>query len=281
MAGPCMLSRRNPWRQPWPPSSPATPSRWSGSCGQGQGQPEHGRGGPGKDGSLHSKRYLSSFQLCIWPKSFWFFAFHEERWVDTEFYGGVPPVSQSGLKLTISWEMMMYFAEIFVKGERELCIFYFPPFLEWNRLITHEDNILSIEGFDWNWCLLPPPISLSTRSICHQNVQFFHGAGIYCTFWHINVLSLLPSSQILKIGTKKLKILSASPQIHPQLESLFCFCPEFSSDICISFLDIHYTYLDIFSTPHLRSVTPVQKNFLWKAQKTKDDFQFGVSSSAR
>ena len=45
----------------------------------------------------------------------------------------------------------------FLSKERELCIFYFPPFLEWNRLITHEDNILSIEGFDWNWCLLPPP----------------------------------------------------------------------------------------------------------------------------
>ena len=282
MAGPCMLSRRNPWRQPWPPSSPATPSRWSGSCGQGQGQPEHGRGGPGRDGSLRSKSYLSSFQLCVWPKSFWFFAFHEERWVDTEFYGGVPPVSQSGLKLTISWEMMMYFAEIFCQRREGVVHFLFSP-------------IFRVGPFDYargqyfvNWrvrlklMFAPAPhlslheVNLSPkRPIFPRRRDLLHFLTHKCS---------KPSSFIPDIENRNKKV--EDPERFSSDTSSTWIFVLFLSRVLLRYMYIIFGYTlyifghilhTSFAKCHPRSKT----NFLWKAQKTKDDFQFGVSSSAR
>ena len=68
-------------------------------------------------------------------------------------------------------------------------------FSEWDHLIRHEDNILSIEGLNWNWWNLPlPPFphpSLHGVNLSPKR-PIFSNAGIYCTFWHINVPSLLP-----------------------------------------------------------------------------------------
>ena len=159
------------------------------------------------------------------------------------------------------------------RREGELCIFYFPRFLEWNRLITREDNILSIEGFDWNWCLLPPPhlslheVNLSPkRPIFPRRRDLLHFLTHKCS---------KPSSFIPDIENRNKKV--EDPERFSSDTSSTWIFVLFLSRVLLRYMYIIFGYtLYIWTySPHLiyKVSPPVQKLiFCGKLKRQKTTF---------